>query len=223
MAQQTTTFEDLPSEIRNTIYEHALISDANIELFSQDGTGSIESWSWYYSFQIPKPAPSPRHLAPGLLGTNSLVHAEALPILYGANTFEFSSTQILTVVSHPPPWLRHIRLMRITDIGSQLNLQRVIAALRNAIIESKLDVVETIELQLTWGPGTRSSNPPLRLAKNFLSLVSAFAETMPRSHRETLERAKEVIRFSHSESNEEYGRMFWECVEKLFKVPKKRN
>lgn len=89
-------FEKLSPELRNMIYGYLLPCDGTIEISRMlTGNGKKRDATLH---SIHRPSPSMRvRGVPGssLLRTNRAIHAEALPMLYGANQFEFQSPAAL--------------------------------------------------------------------------------------------------------------------------------
>lgn len=79
MAEQRTSFLDLPAEIRNVIYEMDLVKPKVIVL--SDNVPSLRSSAEQYFHE------------PALLAVSSKIRHEALPVFYSNNTFQapFSS------------------------------------------------------------------------------------------------------------------------------------
>lgn len=74
MAGKKTCFLDLPAEIRNTVYQMALVK-ADIITLPDDVPGSRSSAQWYLH-------------EPALLAASSQIRHEALPVFYSNNTFQ---------------------------------------------------------------------------------------------------------------------------------------
>lgn len=86
---QSFRFVDLPLELRQQIYRLCLVDEAVINfaidrkkhLRDKDATRLYRTHHWWEGIQ------SSFHTS--LLLTNSTIHQEAAPILYGLNTFQF--------------------------------------------------------------------------------------------------------------------------------------
>lgn len=72
---------ELPAEIRLQILSNMLSHSTPIITFSANN--------------LAPPGPTPLGLSPAILATSSQLHAESLPVLYGANTFQ-AHPQLLT-------------------------------------------------------------------------------------------------------------------------------
>ncbi|TVY53851.1 hypothetical protein LCER1_G007624 [Lachnellula cervina] len=70
ITEDMANFSDLPSELRNKIYELCLWHE-----------GPIDPWNYHYPLQ---------ELTPGLLLSNKAIHREASPVLYAQNSFDFT-------------------------------------------------------------------------------------------------------------------------------------
>lgn len=82
--QHNTGFLDLPRELRDSIYRHALVLEQPFDLGDQVSSRRISILPW-------KPAPWNKYPRAGaLLCTCKQVHAEAASVLYGENRFEIS-------------------------------------------------------------------------------------------------------------------------------------
>ncbi|TVY19295.1 hypothetical protein LARI1_G004808 [Lachnellula arida] len=87
-------FRDLPSELRNRIYELCLLHQE-----------PIDPWTHHYPRQ---------DLTPGLLLANKTIHREANPLLYAQNRFDFTSAapedvaSFLGTIGHNAEYIRHI-------------------------------------------------------------------------------------------------------------------
>lgn len=94
-AEQQTSFLTLPREIRDTIYELALVNPSPIVVWSAKLRKSMP-WGrprfvWVYSLDYNREAiaSSVRNLMPNIILCNRTVALEASSIFYGKNTFSF--------------------------------------------------------------------------------------------------------------------------------------
>ncbi|KAI5361145.1 hypothetical protein Slin15195_G122580 [Septoria linicola] len=81
------TFLDLPAEIRNQIYELALVHSRTIHIFGPSGHDRIVIVANRVTDRWGAP-PSKPEIAIGTLLVSRQVHLESAPILYGANGFD---------------------------------------------------------------------------------------------------------------------------------------
>lgn len=101
-------FEKLPPELRNMIYEFLFASDGAITIYSQ-ATGRSEPG------KLKSQRKSSRKHSHGIEGirmlrTNKAIYHEALPVLYGANTFIFEGlAAITTFMKDAVPGLNELR------------------------------------------------------------------------------------------------------------------
>ncbi|KAF4538131.1 Short-chain dehydrogenase reductase sdr protein [Lasiodiplodia theobromae] len=113
---------DLPGEIKNTIYEFALIEQNPLYIEAAKGpkrlrhcVRCIRTWSRspYRRRQLPEP------LALGLLLVDRKTHAEAAPIFYSESRFYFDSWRAMlfflyTLETHTKSWIRSIEVQKLT-------------------------------------------------------------------------------------------------------------
>lgn len=74
---ESLSFLSLAGEVRNKIYEMALLR-----------TNPIDPWNLFWE-----------HLTPGLLRSNQAIHREASSVLYGRNIFDFTTAESDDIVS----------------------------------------------------------------------------------------------------------------------------
>jgi hypothetical protein len=101
-------FFSFPSEIRNKIYEEALVLSELIVLWGMQPYGEI------YGLALPRNSLEcgPLCLCPAILLTNKRVHREASPLLYSRNGFRLDKGYLTLFLDHIGPqnasFLRHI-------------------------------------------------------------------------------------------------------------------
>lgn len=74
---KTSSFLDLPPELRNKIYEHSLEDSGNIKVVR------TQTWSTYFRRDATYQLHPRTRLNPALLATNRQVYSEAIGYLYG--------------------------------------------------------------------------------------------------------------------------------------------
>ncbi|SMR63637.1 unnamed protein product [Zymoseptoria tritici ST99CH_1A5] len=111
-------FMGLPPEIRNIIYRLVLCSQRRGTIHFKKG--------WYWAHVLSHPDRHcgliiPSGLSPALLSTNSTIHREATPILYGENTFEINLAdvgQVFDRIDHSLHLLRNASFFRAYPVLS---------------------------------------------------------------------------------------------------------
>jgi hypothetical protein len=93
-------FEKLPPELRNRIYEEALVAGGPIFISrykNRDASQTMDAYRFASMVQIPAKRPSRQtnffykeHHEAAILRLNRTIYEEARPILYGKNTFNFA-------------------------------------------------------------------------------------------------------------------------------------
>lgn len=104
MASTKTTFLDLPAELRNHIYELALVDDEPLIAYIGKRIVRCDSDSTYHHYAVSQSKAFPE--VPQLAQANRQIRKEALAVFYGQNTFIFSYA--LDPECHPFRWFyRH--------------------------------------------------------------------------------------------------------------------
>lgn len=184
---RTIRFEDLPPEIRNRIYHLALvevgIDPIELHSFSFDWFGWTRTTRRYEpEDQVCRPA--------ALLRVSRQVHAEAMPILYGANAFKFADIFIEKLLNEPLSWVAFLRKVTIFNLSTQGDLKEIFVLLRKAVITDRMPVLEKLELTaaeqgdefLNFTPGTLlAKTAPLLKAIMKAKGVKANAENVSRT------------------------------------------
>lgn len=88
-------WDDLPGEIKNLIYEHALCHKPDPVLIGLTSRGLYHKTTTCHG--------KSRTLVPNILLVNKQIYAEGIPILYGDNVLQFKYTYIFSV------FCRHLR------------------------------------------------------------------------------------------------------------------
>lgn len=144
-------FQKLPPEIRNTVYGYALVHEVPIRvrvrtagpkiaaaiqvkasLYTRDQRGrQRENQMIWVSFAGER--------GTGLLRTNKIISKEALPVLYGQNTFSFGSAWTLRdFMKQAKTGWNSLRLVRLSITGHDNN-RGAMAILRSAKSMSRLE------------------------------------------------------------------------------------
>ncbi|KAK4898183.1 hypothetical protein LTR27_004190 [Elasticomyces elasticus] len=194
-------FLDLPTEIRNVIYDLALRHEKSLQLDSYPPTPpKVVNYDYAKHITLlygderdryPSPPPPTPYLNASLLQVSRQVYDEAVPILFGANTFAFSAlyraseSLLHTFLQGIGTSRKHLRHIKILEIHNYATLRSALHLLKDAKhldsfecssnVLRKLTTTSNVKSFIPWLKTlqkTASANPERKGALDVLSINS---------------------------------------------------